>query len=260
MSATVGVVVLAGGPGSRLPAAAGKHLEPVPGAEPPVPLLDHVLSRLTAADEIIVATGVRPERIERHVAARWPAARCVRVPDVSDLPGSVRTALEHLRADVCVVVEGDVIVPQRDLTRYLSLLRRRPCGEPLQVLAGPKQVVPHRCTFDLDPRGLVRAVRPATEADSWRLSVLAAAPGRDLVADLAVLAQPGPGLAGLSASIWHYVAAALLRTGGRTRVQLAADGGVNVNTRAELEAAGRYLRRDNGPDAGAPAGRSGTEG
>jgi CTP:molybdopterin cytidylyltransferase MocA len=249
VSIRVGAVVLAGGRGSRLPTAAGKHLEPVRAGGRSAPLIDHVLGRLTGVDEVVVATGFCPERIERHVAGHWPAARCFRVPDVADLPASVAAALTGLAADVTIVVEGDVIVSRRAMAGFVAALRQRGAGPPLRLLAGPKPVEPHRCTFDLTPFGVVRSVRPAVAADPSRLSVLAAAPGAALTADLPALARPGPSLTGLAASMWHCVAAGLLATGRTTLVHLAPDGGVNVNTPAALAEAGRYLERDDTREA-----------
>lgn len=247
MTVSVGAVVLAGGRGSRLPAPAGKHLQPVPAGGGSVPLLDHVLGRLAGVDEVVVATGFRPERVERHVARRWPGVRCFRVPDVADLPASAAAALAELRAPVTMVVEGDVIVGRLAMAAFVGALREQPGGPPLRLLAGPKPARPGRCTFDLDPGGVVRSVRPAGSADASRLSVLAAVPGAGVAADLPALARPGPALRGLAASMWHIVAAGLLAAGRETRVDLAPDGGVNVNTPQALAEAGRYLERDDGP-------------
>jgi len=48
----------------------------------------------------------------------------------------------------------------------------------------------------------------------------------------------------LGVSTWHLVAARLLDEGALVRVTVAVDGGVNVNSPADLLAAAEYARRD----------------
>lgn len=237
---TVGVLVLAAGSGTRLSVSGpwSKHLEPLPGL--PVRLIDAVLGRVQSADDVLVATGHRAEELQAHLARCWPGTRWFTVPDVSCLPASVVAGLSLMRTDAVITVEGDVVTPKQSLTNYLRLAR--PKAEGLHLLVGARPARLDRCTIDIRDDGTAAAIRPVRAGETARWSVLAAACSTALRPRLRELASPLPALEGLRVSLWHTVAARLLAQGGVVQVSTASDGGVNVNTAAELFAAAAYLR------------------
>jgi NDP-sugar pyrophosphorylase family protein len=235
------VLVLAAGRGTRLPASGAwsKHMEPLPGR--PDRIIDAVLSRLAGPAEVLVATGHEASALTAHLTARWPAARWYLVADIDDLAGSVAEGLARLHSDDAVVVEGDVLVPARSMAAFLAAASPDPAPA-LRLLAGPRPPRPDRATIDATPDGVVRAVRPSRRTDAVRWGVLAAACGPQIRDRAAALCAPYPPLSGLAVSIWHGAAARLLAEGQQVRIVRADDGGVNVNSPADLVTAGEYLR------------------
>jgi GTP:adenosylcobinamide-phosphate guanylyltransferase len=239
------VLVLAGGRGTRLPTSGAwsKHMEVLPGR--PDRIIDVVLSRLAGAAEVLVAIGHEASALTAHLAARWPAARWYMVAEIDDLAGSVADGLARLHGDHAVVVEGDVLVPARSMAAFLAAPAPDPAPDPapaLRLLAGPRVPRPDRATIDATPDGVVRAVRPSRRTDAVRWGVLAAACGHEIRDRVPALCAPYPPLTGLGVSMWHVAAARLLAEGRPVRIVRADDGGVNVNSPADLAAAGEYLR------------------
>lgn len=240
----VGALVLAGGRGSRLPVSGpwGKHMEPVPGSG--LRLIDAVLSRLSGADEILVAAGYGAQALQAYLARRWPLARSFLVADIRDLPSALSDGFALLEADVAVAVEGDVVAPMQSMAGFLAGARRELGG--LHLLVGAKPARADRGTLEIRADGTVGAVRPVRPDDERRWSVLAAACPRELWARLRLLAARYEPLAGARVSVWHATAARLLAEGAEVRVTISQDAGVNVNTGADLLAAADFVHADTG--------------
>jgi NDP-sugar pyrophosphorylase family protein len=237
----VSVLVLAAGRGTRLPTpgAWSKHMEFLPDS--PDRIIDLVISRLTGAADVLVATGHEASALAAHLTARWPATRCFEVADIEDMAGSTADGLARLETDHAVVVEGDVLVPARSMAAFLAAPPPGPAPA-LRLLVGPRLPRPDRATIDATPDGIARAVRPSYDTDSVRLGVLAAACRREIRDRVPTLCAPYPPLTGLGVSMWHVAAARLLAEGHEVRIVRAEDGGVNINRPTDLAKAAEYVR------------------
>ena len=125
--ATIDVVILAGGLGTRLRPAIGtlpKILAPVAGR----PFLDHLLDRLAGfgVRRVILALGYRADAVQTAIAARAPATMTL-VPLVEPEPlgtaGALRFVRRSILSDPVLVLNGDSVT-EVDLCAFLAAHRR----------------------------------------------------------------------------------------------------------------------------------------
>lgn len=238
-----GVVVLAGGAGTRM-GAHPKLLAPLAGNDGVRSLINRVLDPFGDVADMLIVTGHHRAAVESELGrVRPPRKRTISLGTTHTRAEAVDAALVELRAGVAVVVEGDTLVDPRAIGPFLARLEIDPptAARPLRLLCCRRRGRPDRSTLVVDEDGNVEDVRRA-EAGSTRLGILAAALHRpSLSGRIAPLSREPSGSSSVEWGLWQLAARGLLATGVAVMAETAPFGGVNVNTPADLEEAARLL-------------------
>ncbi len=150
-------VILLGGLGTRLQEMhpdLPKALVPIEGR----PFLDWQLAWLSqrGVSSVVLAAGYRADQIESHVSSAWAGQMKIAVSRESSplgTGGAIRHCRPHLGPGTILVVNGDTLLPELDLSRFLR--KHRQCEASASIAAVPMKDSERYGTIETDSRGTV---------------------------------------------------------------------------------------------------------